>query len=86
MNKPPTTIANAVVVQVMLNWYSGGSSAGRGGLKFKYNESDLQWVDLDTVISTVTLSYNSNRNLYSLDLDHAKSLNEFIDKETQRFM
>jgi hypothetical protein len=38
---------------VLLNWFSKAS----GNLKFKYDHSDSKWIDVDSVIATVTLSY-----------------------------
>ena len=47
-------------------------------LKFKYDLSDWKWTDLDSLISTVTMSFNSNTNLYSLDPVDVASLYEFV--------
>ena len=61
---------------VMLSWFNKAP----GQLKFKYDHSDWKWIDLDSIISTVTMSFNSNTNLYSLDPVDAASLNEFMAK------
>jgi hypothetical protein len=47
-------------------------------LKFKYDVSDSQWIDLDSIISTVTLSYCSVSAIYTLDQNDANSLNLFV--------
>jgi hypothetical protein len=52
-----------------------------GQLKFKYDHSDWKWTDLDSIISTVTMCFNSNTNLYSLDPIDVVSLNEFVAKK-----
>jgi hypothetical protein len=61
-------------VMVLLNWFS--KSTGNG--KFKYDVSDSQWIDVDMVISTVSLSFQSSNSLYVLDNNDAKQLDEFV--------
>jgi hypothetical protein len=50
-------------------------------MKFKYDHSDYKWVDIDTVISTVTLNYNAAQKLYSLEPTNFRSLNEFVEAQ-----
>jgi hypothetical protein len=61
-------------VMVLLTWYSKQP----GHYKFKYDVSDWKWIDLDAVISTVTLSFNSSTKVYSVSEDDAKCLNDFV--------
>jgi hypothetical protein len=61
-------------IQVLLNWFS----KARVNLKFKYDVSDSQWIDVDSIISTVTLSYYSVLAIYTLDQNDANSLNLFV--------
>jgi hypothetical protein len=61
-------------IQVLLNWFS----KARVNLKFKYDVSDSQWIDVDSIISTVTLSYCSVSAIYILDQNDANSLNLFV--------
>jgi hypothetical protein len=61
-------------IQVLLNWFS----KARMNLKFKYDVSDSQWIDVDSIISTVTLSYCSVSTIYTLDQNDANSLNLFV--------
>lgn len=68
MNKPSITIA------VHLNYFSRAP----GHLKFKYDLTDSIWVDLETLISSVTMSYNEHHNVYTLDANDAEALAEFI--------
>lgn len=42
------------VYEVFLSWLSKSTS----NLKFKYDKSDSKWIDLNAVISTMTLTYN----------------------------
>ena len=63
--------------EILLNWFSKAP----GHLKFKYDASDCVWIDVDTVISTVTMSYNSGTKIYSLDDVDAASLQEFVNSK-----
>lgn len=51
-----------------------------GFLKFKYDQTDSIWVDVDSIICTVTMSYDAQRDLFELDPVDGNSLNEFVDK------
>jgi hypothetical protein len=48
-------------------------------MKFKYDHSNCKWVNVDTIISIITLTYNVGPKLY----DHARtdfaSLNELVE-------
>lgn len=59
---------------VLLNW----CSENRGNIKFKYNVSNSQWINIDTILSTVTLTYQPSNNIYSLDPNDAKELVDFV--------
>ena len=50
--------------------------------KFKYDYSDFIWVDVDSVICTMTLLFDVERNVFELDPVDRNSLNEFIEKPT----
>ena len=41
-------------------------------------ESDCVWVDVDAIISIVSLQYESSSNIYKLDEVDANSLDEYI--------
>jgi hypothetical protein len=69
-----STNTSNVRVEVLLNWFS----CARTNNKFKYDVSDSQWIDVDAVISTVTLTYNRAQNLYILDENDANTLNSFL--------
>jgi len=47
--------------QILLNWFSKVPRH----LKFKYNLTNCEWIDIDIVISTVTMSYITNTKLYT---------------------
>ena len=61
---------------VLLNWFSKAS----GNLKFKYNHCDSKWVNLDSIIAIVTLTYLPDSRLYKLERHDAENLNEFVSK------
>lgn len=46
--------------------------------KFKYDHTDTRWIDVDTVITTVTLEYSSSTDVYTLATEDADALNEFV--------
>ena len=46
--------------------------------KYKYDESDCIWVDVNSIISTVSLDYSSSNKIYTLDPTDAHSLHEFV--------
>src|SRR5450759_1051558 len=53
--------------KVKFNWFT---PHGDSGLKYKYNHTDPQLIDLDSVISTVTLSMDVSRpGIFILDKD-----------------
>lgn len=64
--------------QVMLNWFK--SAPGRN--KFKYEVTDTQWIDVDSIICIVALSFNSTSNVYTLDENDRNVLDEFVSKNS----
>ena len=51
-----------------------------GFYKFKYDHCDSIWVDVDTIICTIIVSFNADSDVFELDIVEADSLNKFIDK------
>ena len=47
----------------MLQYFS--KAAGLN--KFKYEHSDTKWVDIESIITTLTLSFNSVTSIYTVD-------------------
>ena len=64
-------------IEVMLTWFSKHP----GHLKFKYDHSDFTYVDIDSIISTVTMSFEQRSSVYLLDPTDATSLDEFVSKK-----
>lgn len=69
--------SNTCNIQVMLQYFWKFP----GHLKFKYDHTDTRWIDVDTIISTVTLEYNSTTDVYTLDSNDADALNEFVSSK-----
>ena len=61
-------------IEVMLQYFR--KHPGRD--KFKYNHTDSQWIDIDCVISTVTMSYNPTNEIYTLDRNDSEQLSKFV--------
>jgi len=76
VNKGKRTGTSGSGVMVYLNYFWKVPSF----YKFKYDHCDSIWVDVDTIICTVTMSFNAGSNVFELDPVDAEALNEFIDK------
>lgn len=44
---------------VLLNWFNKSC----GDFKFKYDVNDTNWVDIDSIISTVTMNYEKEKDI-----------------------
>ena len=53
---------NNLHIEVMLQYYR----KHQGRNKFKYDHTDSNWIDVDCITSTVTMSYNSTNEVYNL--------------------
>jgi len=45
---------------------------------FKYNHTDSKWIDVDYVISTVTMSYHSTNEVCTLNRNDSEQLSKFV--------
>ena len=80
MNRSTATckkVSTSPTVQVMFNWFSKGP----GRNKFKYDVTDTQWIDVDCIISSVALTFNSRQNLYCLADSDRQTLDDFVSKQ-----
>ena len=51
--------------------------------KFNYDHSDFIWVDVDSVICTMTImSFDVERDVFEFNPVDGNSLNEFVEKST----
>jgi hypothetical protein len=62
---------------VLLNWFN----KSHGNIKFKYDLVDINWVDVDSIISNVIMNYEKEKNIYWLDCIDVPSLNEFVNNK-----
>ena len=60
--------------EVYLNYFSRHP----GHLKFRYDHSDAKWVDIATIITTVTFTFNVGTGVYSLDSEDGDCLDDFV--------
>ena len=63
-------------IEVMLQNYR--KHLGRN--KYKYDHTYSKWIDVDCVISTVIMSYNSTNEVYTVDKNDSKQLSKFVTK------
>ena len=54
--------------------YCIGFYEARGSLKYKYDASDSKWIDVDSIIPTMTMTYQPSSNLYALDSNDVECL------------
>ena len=71
-------VSSGPTFEILLNWFK--RAPGRN--KFKYDVTDTQWIDLDSVISTVALSYNGRTNVYTLEENDKVVLEEFVSQNS----
>jgi hypothetical protein len=62
---------------VLLHWFRKVPR----NLKFKYDGSDIQWIDLEAIISTMSMTFSARTNIYTLDQTDAQSFDEFVSSE-----
>ena len=71
-------VSSSPCIQIMLNWFK--SAPGKN--KYKYDVADTQWIDIESVICTIALSFNSNSNIYTLREADRQVLDEFVSRNT----
>lgn len=69
--KNPNSVCN---IQVMLHYFTRAP----GQYKFRYDLTDSKRIGLDSIITNVTLSFNPDSQIYTLDLGDAENLNEYV--------
>lgn len=77
LNRPGAESA----VKVIFNWFK---PLDRGRQKFSYSVCDPQSIDLDCVISTVSLSVKEAQSkIFHLDPEDANTLDNFVKNKTR---
>lgn len=66
----------------MLNWFPKASS----NLKFKYDFFDFVWVDVDTFICIVQLTYTPLSKIHSLDSNDFNLFKELFLNKNERLL
>ncbi len=77
MNKPnveANNIIGGLIIMVLLNQFR----KSRDNLKFKYDVIDINQVDIDSIISTITMNYEKEKDIYWLNCLDANFLDEFV--------
>jgi hypothetical protein len=67
----------APTAQGLLNWFSKGPRRN----KFKYNATNTQWIDVEAIISTVTMKFNATTGVYTISEDDRVALDEFLQTQ-----
>ena len=67
-------VSSSPSIQIMLNWFK--SVCGRN--KYKYDVTNTQWIDIESMICIIALSFNSNNNFYTLQENDRQVLDEFV--------
>jgi hypothetical protein len=63
MNKPNATIKNingGSFMMVLLSWFN----KSHDNFKFKCDVIDTNWVDIDSIIFTLTMNYEKEKDIY----------------------
>jgi len=63
-------------IQVMLHYYTRAA----GQYKFRYDLTDSKWIGLESIITNVTLTYNPENHVYSLEQLDAANLEDYVSK------
>ena len=63
-------------LMILLQWFI--SAPGR--FKFKYKHTDCFWIDVEAIISTVTLSRDPLTKVYEIDHVDGMALDDFVAK------
>ena len=71
-------VSSSPSIQIMLNWFK---SAPRRN-KYKYDVTDTQWINIESMIYIIALSFNSNNNVYTLQENDGQVLDEFVSTST----
>ncbi|KAL3681242.1 hypothetical protein R1sor_024198 [Riccia sorocarpa] len=76
LDRPVPQPGEGSICQVLFNWYTSivGSRP-----KFRYEGTDLQWIDIESVISVVTMKVeNDIRPTWSLDVSDREKVDQFV--------
>ncbi|KAL3683575.1 hypothetical protein R1sor_001597 [Riccia sorocarpa] len=76
LDRPVVQAGDGPSCQVLFNWYK---PINNSTVKFLYECTDLQWIDLETVITVVTMKIERNvRTVWHLDPNDRARIDEFM--------
>ncbi|KAL3701344.1 hypothetical protein R1sor_019366 [Riccia sorocarpa] len=76
LDRPVAQAGEGCCCQVLFNWYNPVAGSK---IKFMYDNTDLQWIDLESVITVVSMKMERTiRVLWTLDNNDRARINEFI--------
>ncbi|KAL3692524.1 hypothetical protein R1sor_006175 [Riccia sorocarpa] len=76
LDRPVAQAGEGCCCQVLFNWYTPVAGSK---IKFTYDNTDLQWIDLESVITVVSMKMERTiRVLWTLDNNDRARINEFI--------
>lgn len=70
-------VSGSTIVQVMFNWFSKGP----GRNKYIYNVTDIQWIDVECIISSVALTFVNRQNVYCIADKDKQVLDNLVSKQ-----
>ncbi|KAL3695728.1 hypothetical protein R1sor_009804 [Riccia sorocarpa] len=76
LDRPVPQPGEGSICQVLFNWYTAIAGSR---LKFRYEGTDLQWIDIESMISVVTMKVeNGIRPTWSLDVSDREKVDQFV--------
>ncbi|KAL3683977.1 hypothetical protein R1sor_001999 [Riccia sorocarpa] len=76
LDRPVATTGEGCICQVLFNWYSPLRNSRE---KFKYDCTDLQWIDIESVITVVSMKVEHNvHTVWCLDANDRAMIDEFM--------
>ncbi|KAL3680514.1 hypothetical protein R1sor_023470 [Riccia sorocarpa] len=76
LDRPIPQAGEGSICQVLFNWYTPVSGSK---VKYLYEGTDLQWIDLESVLSVVTMKMEKNiRTIWNLDQNDRIHIDEFM--------
>lgn len=72
----PSGSQTGSVCQVLCNWYN---AVNKAKTQFTYDTTDLQWIDIEMVITSVSLTMKQGmQRIYVLDERDKKALDDYV--------
>ncbi|KAL3687718.1 hypothetical protein R1sor_014027 [Riccia sorocarpa] len=76
LDRPVGTSGEGCICQVLFNWYTPIRNSRE---KFSYDNTDLQWIDIESVITVVRMIVEHNvRTVWCLDSNDRQRIDEFM--------